>query len=204
MVKSILLLGASGTAGSEIRKSLLKNTDYQLKLFSRHANKLTIDSARERTFAADVHDRNALNKAMNESDIVISALSAENSDLELSRMAQEMITSMKLNHINRLIFMVAMGIYNEIPAEIDGKDNVKNNPNQIHNLKAAQIIESSNLNYTLLRPGMLIDGPNTAKISQKGEPVSGFQTSLSSLADVTYKLVTNKIAGSNESLGINL
>lgn len=42
MAKNILLLGASGTAGSGVRKALLSQTDTHLTLVSRHANQLTI------------------------------------------------------------------------------------------------------------------------------------------------------------------
>ena len=52
--------------------------------------------------------------------------------------------------------MAEVGVYNEIPDEIDGKDNLDNEPEQIPNRKAADVVETSSLNYTVLRPRYLI------------------------------------------------
>mgnify|MGYP007128042995 FL=1 len=41
---------------------------------------------------------------------------------------------------------------------MDDEDNVRNNPDQIPNRKAADIVENSGLDYTVLRPGYLRDG----------------------------------------------
>ena len=60
------------------------------------------------------------------------------------------------NGVKRLIFMAEVGVYNEIPDKIDGKDNLDNEPEQIPNRKAADVVEASILNYTVLRHGYLI------------------------------------------------
>ena len=46
----------------------------------------------------------------------------------------------------------------EIPDEIDGDDNLDNEPAQIPNRKATDVVEASRLNYTVLRPGYLSEG----------------------------------------------
>ena len=45
-MKKVLLLGATGTAGSFITKKLLSDTDYYVTLFARHAGELFSDSPR--------------------------------------------------------------------------------------------------------------------------------------------------------------
>ena len=203
MAKNVLLLGASGTAGSGIRKALLSQTDVHLTLVSRHANQLTPNSRREKLAQLDVHDHDALIKAMKGQDIVCSALSSEGDPDELARLAQDVINAMQELHLKRLIFMVAMGIYNEIPASVGAQDNVNNNPAQIHNLRAAKVIEASSLDYTLLRPGFLIPGPDSVVITHRGENVSGNTTTISSVGSVAVQLVTGNLHASRDSLGLN-
>ncbi|MBU7464538.1 NAD(P)H-binding protein [Lactiplantibacillus pentosus] len=203
MPQHILLLGATGSAGTAIRQALLDQTDVVTTLVSRHANHLTPVAGRERIAQLDVHDETALNQAMTEQDIVVSALSAERDDNELASLAEAVMAAMATQHIRRLIFMVAMGIYNEIPATVGAQDNVEHNPLQIHNLKAARVIEDSALNYTLLRPGFLVTGDSAVTITQKGEPVTNNTTSLASVGSVVVQLITGKLTANRASLGLN-
>lgn len=63
----------------------------------------------------------------------------------LPQIAENIVSAMNETGIMRLIFMGAFGIYNEIPDEIDGEDNLDNEPAQIPNRKAADIVEASSL-----------------------------------------------------------
>ena len=47
---------------------------------------------------------------------------------------------MKDNITNRLIFIGAIGIYDEIPSEVDEKDNLKNNKDKIPNRESCDTI----------------------------------------------------------------
>lgn len=47
MAKKVLIIGATGNFGLEVRRYLLENTDYRLTLISRHAETLKTDSRRE-------------------------------------------------------------------------------------------------------------------------------------------------------------
>ena len=81
-------------------------------------------------------------------------------------------------NVKRLIFMGAVGIYNEIPEDIDPEDNVDNNPDQVPNRQAVDVVEASALNYTILRPGYLQDGDeNDYTLTVKGEAAKGYITS---------------------------
>ncbi|WP_267490157.1 NAD(P)H-binding protein [Companilactobacillus futsaii] len=122
---------------------------------------------------------------------------------ELARLVQDVIDAMQELHLKRLIFMVAMGIYNEIPASVCVQDNVDNNPAQIHNLRAAKVIEASSLDYTFLRPGFLIPGPDSVVITHRGENVSGNTTTISSVGAVAVQLVTGNLQASRDSFGLN-
>ena len=52
-MKHILLLGATGTAGSAIAEKLLSNTDYHVTLFARHAGERFSDSPRTTVISGD-------------------------------------------------------------------------------------------------------------------------------------------------------
>ena len=89
---------------------------------------------------------------MEDVDIVFASLSGE-----LDKEASTIVKAMEQNHVDRLIFVAALGIYNEVPGEFGEWVN-----EQIHNhlpiyKQAADIIESSNLDYTILRPAWLSD-----------------------------------------------
>lgn len=95
------------------------------------------------------------------------------------------------------------GIYNEIPESVGAQDNVQNNSAQIHNLRAAKVIEASSLDYTLLRPGFLISGPKDVVITHRNEKVSGNTTAVSSVGEVAVRLITGDIDAIHDSLGLN-
>lgn len=89
--------------------------------------------------------------------------------------------------------MGAVGIYNEIPDEIDGKDNADHEPAQIPNRQAVDVIEASNLNYTILRPGYLQDGDeNDFVLTVKGEAAKGFITTIASVVKLAIRLIQDE------------
>ena len=65
-----------------------------------------------------------LKNVMKGQDIVYCAISGD----KLPAIATNIVNAMSECGISRLIFMGAVGIYNEIPDEMDGEDNVCNNP----------------------------------------------------------------------------
>lgn len=105
--------------------------------------------------------------------------------------------------ITRLLFMGAVGIYNEIPAEMDGDDNVDNEPAQIPNRDAVDILEASNLNYTVLRPGYLREGnPDDYVLTVKGEAAKGYISTIPSVIEFVKKLIADEKLYSRESVSI--
>lgn len=198
-MKKVLIIGATGNFGLEIRKYLLANTDYYLTLISRHAETLKVDSKREQTINVDATNFEALKKVVACQDIVFSALYTYN----LADIARQIVRSMEETHVDRLLFTAAMGIYNEIPDDIDPQDNVENNSIQIPNMEGAKIVENSNLNYTVLRPGYFMRGSGPYDVTYKGQPVTGYHTAYSSIIEVAAKLMENHTERSCQSIAIN-
>ena len=66
----------------------------------------------------------ALKTILPEQYVVYCAISGN----ALPKILENIVTAMTESGVNRLIFMGAVGIYNEIPDEIDGEDNLDNEP----------------------------------------------------------------------------
>ena len=66
---------------------------------------------------------------------------------------------MKRQKVARLIFITSMGIYNEIPNSIGVGGNLEYNPVLRPYRDAADKIETTDLDYTIIRPGKFMRGP---------------------------------------------
>lgn len=193
---NILILGATGTFGSVLSKKLSMDNNCNLTLFSRHIKNT---SPNINTINGDGTNKEDLSTALKNQDVVYCAISGE----DLPKIAQNLVELMPVYNIQRLIFMGAVGIYNEIPNEMDGKDNVINNPDQIPNKKAVDIVENSNLNYTIIRPGYLQNGEeNDFVTTLKGEPAKGYISTIPSVLNLAINLIFDKTLYSRESVSI--
>ena len=93
-----------------------------------------------------------LEKALDEVDVVFASLSGS-----LDRQAKTIAEAMANKNVKRLIFVAAPGIYNELPEQFNewNKEQFGDKLNLYR--KASDIIENSNLDYTIIRPGWLTD-----------------------------------------------
>ena len=91
----------------------------------------------------------------------------------------------------------------EIPDEIDGDDNLDNEPAQIPNRKATDVVEASSLNDTVLRPGYLSEGDeDDAVLTVKGEAAKGYTTSIPALVKFAVRLILDDRLYSRRSVSI--
>lgn len=195
---NVLILGATGTLGTALTKGLLATTDDHLTLFARHVD-LVKPQARTRVMAGDALEQAVLRKAMQGQEAVYCAISGE----QLPQVAENLVSVMSEMKVQRLIFTAAVGIYNEIPDQMDGKDNLVNNPAQLRNRKAADIIEASKLNYTIIRPGFLRPGyADDFVLTMKGENARGYITTIPSLVKLAVQLIDDDKIYSRENVSI--
>ena len=198
-MKNVLLLGATGTAGSALTKKLLSDTDCHLTLFARHARDMYADNDRIAVVNGDAENLEALKAIMPGHDVVYCAISGN----ALPKVAENIVAVMTEVGVKRLIFMGAVGIYNEIPDEIDGDDNLDKEPAQIPNRKAVDVVEASSLNYTVLRPGYLGEGDEDDYIlTVKGEAAKGYTTPIPALVKFAVQLIMDDLLYSRESVSI--
>lgn len=196
---NLLLLGATGTAGSALTEKLLKDTDCMLTLFARHADRAGIRDSRATVVNGDAMDLDELRKVLPGHDVVFCAISGN----QLPTVAQNLVAAMDELGMNRLIFMGAVGIYNEILPQIGGEYNVDNEPEQIPNREAVDVIEASDLNYTILRPGFLRSGDeNDFVLTVKGEPARGYITTIPSVVKLAVRLIQDETLYARESVSV--
>ena len=197
MSKRVLIIGVTGSIGSRLRQTLLSKTDYKLTLFSRSANRLPINPNREVAIAGNVMNKNDLIKAIQNQDVVFAALSGS-----LGSMAKNIVEVMETSYTRRLIFISSMGIYNEIPRSIGG-GNLNENSMLRPYREAADVIEASSLDYTIIRPGWFDEGSDNYEITKKGQPFKGHDVSRQAICNLVLRLIQQSGLGVRESLGIN-
>jgi uncharacterized protein YbjT (DUF2867 family) len=190
---NVLILGANGSIARVAIDLFLKETDAQLTLYLRNSGRLkNIDSNRVRIIEGDVLDNEKLKEAMIGQDVVYANLAGQ-----LERMAQNVVEAMDATGIKRLIWISSMGIYGEVPGERYSSilDPYRD---------SAAIIEASDLDYTILRPGWFTNKDEiNYETTQKGEPFKGHDVSRKSVADLVVKLAVTPGLEVHRSLGVS-
>lgn len=198
-MKKVLILGASGTFGKALVHRLECEDDCHLTLVSRHASNCFQESERCHVVDCDATKLKELEKVMTGCDVVYCAISGDH----LPLVADNMVSAMRKLGLRRVILMGAVGIYDEIPAELDDEDNVKNNPDQVPNRKAADVVENSGLDYTILRPGYLRDGDkDDFTLTLKGESAKGYISTIPSVVELAVSLIKGDVWYGKQSVSI--
>lgn len=199
MMLNVLLLGATGTFGSVLAKKLTEDPKCHVTMFARHTEHIKFSGENVKIICGDAANSNDLKAAVKGQDVVYSAISGS----QLPQIAKNLVSVMPECGVKRLIFMGAVGSYNEIPEKIGGQYNVDNEPPQIPNRKAVDIIEASNLNYTILRPGFLRNGnEDDFVLTLKGEYAKGYVTTIPSVLNLALKVIHDETLYSRESVSI--
>jgi uncharacterized protein YbjT (DUF2867 family) len=199
-MKNVLILGAGGQIAKHAIDLLLKETDVSLTLFLRKANKLSkIHSDRVRIVEGDVLDGKKLKKVMMDQDVVYANLSGA-----MDKHAKSIVEAMDADRVKRLIFVTSVGIYDEVPGAFGAWNKRMIGEYLVSYRKAADIIEATDLDYTLLRPAWLTDYDEIDyEITQKGESFKGTEVSRKSVAALIVQLIQTPGLESRKSLGVN-
>ena len=191
---NIAILGATGKFGISLTAKLLAVTDHHPTLISTSAGRLYEDNHRITAKSVNATDARALRKALKDQDLVYFAISGD------------YIPVMVDNIINinpkRFIFMASVGIYNELEGE-GAEFNVDNDQSQIPNQYAAELIEASDVDYTIIRAGYLEHGEeDDYVITKKGETPAGYRTSMESVQKIALEIIEEPEKYSRESISV--
>lgn len=187
-MKKVLVLGAGGTIARQVIALLAMEADVELTLFARSASRLRSPPANARVVEGDVLNYDQLKAAVTGQDIVYANLSGD-----LGTMAQNIVRAMTESGVKHLIFISSIGIY-ETPLKAVLK------PYRA----AADAVEGSDLDYTVLRPAWFTaDNEVDYEITRKGEPEKGSVISQKSLATFIAKIIEAPAQYARQNLGIN-
>jgi uncharacterized protein YbjT (DUF2867 family) len=200
-MKKVLILGAGGKIAHWVIKMLANNNDMHLTLFLRHTGKLDgLAPKNAQIVQGDALDHQHLNHVMPGQDIVYANLSELNIDLQ----AKSVVEAMKAAKVNRLIFVTTLGIYDEVPGKFGAWNNRAIAQYIPPYRRAADIVEASGLDYTILRPAWLTNNDEIDyETTGRNEPFKGTEVSRKSVADLIVKIINSPSTASYANLGVD-
>ena len=195
----ILIIGANGSVAKIATQGFLTGTNANLKLYLRNAKRLSSiakqNPNRVQLIEGDALDKNALKNAMSGVNVVYANLAGN----DLPKMAETIIAAMKEAGLKRLIWISSYGVYGEVN---DGSISSMLAPYA----KSVQVVESSGLDYTIIRPQWFSSADEIDyELTKKGEKFKNPSAYISrkSIAHLVIRLCLDKDFGVKESLGIN-
>jgi uncharacterized protein YbjT (DUF2867 family) len=188
-MKQVIIIGASGSLASYVIEELQQRNDIHLTLFLRSRSRLKNRNLPNATIVeGDVTDYQKLKDAINGKDIVYVNLAGD-----LEALTKNIVKAMQETGVKRIVAISSIGIY-KTPLQ----------PVLKPYRKLADIIESSGLEYTILRPDWFTNGSEVDyEITRKGEPEKGTAISRKSIAAFVATIVENPELWKNENLGIS-
>jgi uncharacterized protein YbjT (DUF2867 family) len=188
-MKNVIILGAGGNIAKHVIDVLVKKDGVNLTLFLRNRSRLrNRDVSRCRIVEGDVLDFDRLKEAVVGQDVVYANLAGD-----LEAMAKNIVRVMDETGVKRLIFISSIGIY-DTPLR----------PVLKPYRKAADVIEASDLEYTILRPTWFTNADEVDyETTRKGEPEKGSVISQKSLATLITKIIDSPEKYARENLGVN-
>lgn len=188
-MKNVLIIGASGGIAQIVTAMLYYEKELNVTLFMRNAKKLrNVDTSRFRIIEGDVMNNTQLDEAMKGQEIVYVNLAGD-----LGKMAQNIVEAMKKEKARHLIFISSIGIYDK-PLK----------PVLRPYREAADVVENSGLDYTILRPSWFTnDNEIDYELRVKGEPENTGVISRKSLATVITDIILNPEQFRNKNLNVS-
>jgi uncharacterized protein YbjT (DUF2867 family) len=200
-MKKILILGAGGQVAQWVIRAFAGRDSIAMTLLLRNPGKLpTPIPANGSVLAGDVLDQALLRRTMPGHDVVYANLVGD----DMEHQANSIIAAMRASGVERLIFVLSMGIYDEVP----GKFGEWNNAMLAEDLKpfrrAADAIEASGLAYTIVRPAWMTNEDEVDyELTTRHAPFKGTVVSRRSVADLIASIIETPDLHRHTNLGVN-
>lgn len=201
IMNNVLILGASGQIAKWVVEALADRPDMALTLLVRDPKKLTgAEPGNARVVTGSALDKKLLEQAMAGQDIVYANLTGD----DLDEQAKTVIAAMQAARVKRLIFVLSLGIYDEVPGKFGAWNRATIGEELKPFRRAADAIEASGVQYTLLRPAWLTDEDEVDyELTSKGEPFKGTVVSRKSVGELIAKVIKSPDLHVGANLGIN-
>lgn len=200
-MKKVLILGAAGQIARWVIRMLADGKDLELTLFLRHACKLQGSvPGNAHVIEGNVLDDKKLTAAVTGQDVVYANLTGE----DIDQQAEHVIAAMRAARVKRLIFVTSLGIYDEVPSKFGAWNRRQIGAYLPPFRRAADAIEASGLDYTVLRPAWLQDEDEVAyETTEKGETFKGTEVSRKSVADLVVRIIRSPTLHSRGNIGVD-
>ena len=168
MKKNIIIFGATGGTGQQLVKQALER-NFNVSAFVRNPNKLDIKNERLRVIGGNVLEYNDVVSAIKSQDVVFCCIGMPSSDKSGLRAkgTTQIVKAMEESGIMRLVCQSSLGFgdskkilpwsMKHIIVPLILKNAFADHDNQ------EKIIEESNLDWTIVRPGNLTNGIRTGE-----------------------------------------
>ena len=194
---NVLVLGASGQIARHAIPMLAAQGE-TLTLFARDASKVDAPDG-ARVVEGDVLDASALRKALEGQDVIYANLGGE-----ISKQAEALVEQMGAAGVKRLLFIVSLGIYSELPQPFEQWNEQMIGDALVDYRRAADVIEASELDYTIIRPAWLTNNDETDyELTQRDEQFKGTEVSRKAVAAFIASVVADPSAHSRANVGID-
>jgi len=198
----IAILGAGGKIAKLAISQLLEDEANELTLYLRHPQRLPdLQSDRVHMVQGDVLDTNLLTQVVSGQDVVYANLAGR----DIEDQARAVVTALTGAGVRRLIWISTLGIYDEVPGEYGRWNHQMLDGGYLETYSAAaEVIEASDLDYTIIRPAWLSNADEVDyELTQKGELFKGTEVSRKSVAALVTALIQNPAEHVRASLGVN-
>lgn len=196
----IAIIGAAGRSARQALHRIRTQPGAELTLFIRRPDRISdLSTTGMRVISGDARDDSAVAEAVRGQDIVVVALGG----MDLDETTATVVHEAEKAGVARIITITAGGIYDELPEPFNTWDRQQLGSIRALMRRAADVVEESSLDHTVLRPVWLTDEDDTAlDITQKGETFRGTETSRASIGALIARIVADPSLYSRTSLGI--
>lgn len=196
----VLVLGANGQIARWVVRMLADDENIALTLLVRNPKKLSGDEPKNaRVVIGDVLDSKLLRQVMAEQDVVYANLAGD-VDVQAKRILAAMVST----GVQRLIFVNSLGIYDEVPGKFGEWNRAEIGSYLGPYREAANLIEASSVDYTILRAAWLTDTDEVDyETTGRHEPFKGTEVSRKSVAGLIVQIIQSPQLHSKDNIGVN-
>ncbi|MFJ9765657.1 NAD(P)H-binding protein [Streptomyces erythrochromogenes] len=199
MAVKVVVLGAGGQI-AQWAVDMLGREDVELTLVARERTRLPDVPAGARVIEGDVLDPEVLGQALRGQDVVYANLAGE-----LDKQARAIVAAMGAAGVRRLVFVTALGIYDEVPGAFGRWNTQTIGADTLRTYRAAaDAITASGLDWTVLRPAWLSDQDEIDyEVTARDEPFRGTTVSRKSVAALAVEIIKDPQQWVRADLGVN-
>lgn len=198
----ILIIGATGSIGTVVTHEAL-NAGHDVSVYVRNPSKINEFADKVKIYKGELNDQNSLKKAMDGAQAILSCAGAMNNktgQIEAFETGMKtIVAAMKSKGIKRIISISGM----LAPAEGDEvtlfmkvmRPLMAKVMNQVvgSNIKQYEILSATQLDWTIVRSGILTNGPATGRLKADARKNLGLKLSRKDLAVFFMEQLTDTI-----------